>query len=160
MSEENSEEFMIEARGLSKYYGDFIAVEDLNFSIRKGEVVHQENALACVKHAVQVAEDQAGVIINQAFMLFSSGNVQCLVNRGSVPVMNERQEIGREEIEDVMNNARAVSLPADREVVHSIPQHFYVDDQPGVIEPMGMDGAKLASTCWWCMGCATASATP
>ena len=39
MSEENSEEFMIEARGLSKYYGDFIAVEDLNFSIRKGEVV-------------------------------------------------------------------------------------------------------------------------
>jgi ABC-type uncharacterized transport system ATPase subunit len=39
MSEDNSDEFMIEAKGLSKYYGDFIAVEDLTFSIRKGEVV-------------------------------------------------------------------------------------------------------------------------
>jgi len=39
MNEQSKEEFMIEAVGLSKYYGDFIAVEDLNISIRKGEVV-------------------------------------------------------------------------------------------------------------------------
>lgn len=112
--------------------------------VRKGEIVDFDNALACVKHSLQLAEENGRVIINQVHLLVSGGQIQSLVNRGSVPVLNPRREITAEEVEHVMTTARAVSLSAERQVLHTICQHFYVDDQGGVVDPEGMEGSKLA----------------
>lgn len=112
--------------------------------VRKGEVVDFDNALACVKKALQLAEDNGQIIINEVHLVVTGGHIASMVNRGSVPVMNPRREITPKEIEHVMTTARGVSLPPDRHVLHTICQHFRVDDQDGVIHPEGMEGSTLS----------------
>jgi cell division protein FtsA len=112
--------------------------------VRKGEIVDFDNALACVRTALQLAEENGRVIINQVHLVVSGGQIRSLVNRGSVPILNARREITAEEIEHVMATARAVNLPTDRQVLHTICQSFHVDDQERLIDPEGMEGSKLA----------------
>ncbi len=112
--------------------------------VRKGEIVDFDNALACVRHALQLAEENGQVIIHRVHLVVTGGHIASVVNRGSVPVLNARREITSEEIDHVMSTARAVSLPPDRQVLHTICQHFRVDDQDGVIHPEGMEGSKLS----------------
>jgi cell division protein FtsA len=112
--------------------------------VRKGEIIDFDNALACVRTALQNAEERSDVIINQVHLLVSGGDVQGLVNRGSIPVQSPHGEITQEDIDHCMETARAVSVSQDREILHTICQHFYVDGQPGVVNPEGMEGAKLA----------------
>ncbi len=112
--------------------------------VRKGEIVNFDNALACVTNVLEMAEEQARVVINQVHLILSGGHIQCLVNRGNVPVMSADGEITSDDVEQVMEMARAVSLPPDRAVLHTICQHFYVDDQEGVLNPEGISGSKLA----------------
>lgn len=112
--------------------------------VRKGEIVDFDNALACVRTVLEAAETQSGVVIEQVHLLVSGGHIQSLVNRGMVPVQSETREITEEEIDNVMNVARAVNLPTDRQMLHSICQRFYVDGQQGVVNPEGMEGSQLA----------------
>ncbi|HBA84218.1 MAG TPA: cell division protein FtsA [Verrucomicrobia bacterium] len=112
--------------------------------VRKGEIVDFDNALACVRTALHMAEESGRVIINEVHLAMSGGHIKSLVNRGSVPILDPDGEITSEDIAHVMETARAVSLPQDREILHTICQRFYVDDQQGVINPEGMEGSKLA----------------
>ncbi len=112
--------------------------------VRKGEIIDFDNALACVRAALQEAEDKGRVTINQVNLLLSGGHIQSVVNRGTIPVMGEGGEITPEDIEQAKDTARAISLPPDRDILHTIPQHFFVDDQAGVINPEGMVGARLS----------------
>jgi cell division protein FtsA len=113
--------------------------------VRKGEIVDFDNALACVREALQSAEENGRVIINQVHVAVSGGHIMSLVNRGSVPIMNARKEITESDIDRVMATARAVSLSPDRQVLHTICQCFHVDEQEGVIDPEGMEGSKLSA---------------
>ena len=113
--------------------------------VRKGEIIDFDNALTCVRTALQTAEQSSDVIINQVHLLVSGGDVQGLVNRGSVPVMSANGEITQDDIDHCMETARAVSVSQDREVLHTICQHFYVDGQPGVVSPLGMEGIQLSA---------------
>ncbi|MDD2237966.1 MAG: cell division protein FtsA, partial [Kiritimatiellae bacterium] len=110
--------------------------------VRKGEIIHFENALACVKSTLEMAEEQSRVAIHEIHLVVTGGHIQSVINHGNVPV--ESGEISREDIERVMEVGRTLSLPHDRAVLHTINQHFYVDDQPGVIDPVGMEGSKLS----------------
>jgi len=111
--------------------------------VRKGEIVDFDNAMACVRSALQVAEESGHVLIGNVHLVISGGHIKSLINRGSVPIMNSRHEVTGSDVEHVMNTARAVSLPPDRQVLHSICQNFTVDGLEGVIDPVGMEGATL-----------------
>ncbi len=113
--------------------------------VRKGEIVDFDNALACVREALQLAEENGRVTINEVHLVVSGGHISSLVNRGSVPILNSRKEITEADIDHVLETARAVNLAQDRLVLHTISQCFHVDDQPGVIDPDGMEGSKLAA---------------
>ena len=113
--------------------------------VRKGEIVDFDNALACVREALQLAEENGRVIINEVHLVVSGGHISSLVNRGSVPILNSRKEITESDIDHVLETARAVNLAQDRLVLHTISQYFHVDDQQGVIDPDGMEGSKLAA---------------
>ena len=117
--------------------------ECLSRGVRKGEIVHFDNALACVKAVLEMAEEQSQVTINQVHLLVSGGHVQSLVNRGVVPVVGSSGEITQEDVNRATTLAKAVSLPHDREVLHTICQHFFVEGQTGIINPVGMEGQKL-----------------
>jgi len=117
--------------------------EVLSSGVRKSEIVDLDNALACVKEALKLAEQSAQREIFEVHMLFSGGHIDCTVNQGMVNVMGDDQVITDVEIENVMNNARALNLPMERQILHSICQHFYVDDGRPVVNPEGMEGRRL-----------------
>jgi len=112
--------------------------------VRKGEIVDLENAAICVRSALALAEESAQVSIRQVHLALTGAHIQSAVNRGAVPVLDSEGGIGRDDIEQVMEVARAVNLPPDRDILHTICQHFCIDDQQRVTQPEGMEGAKLA----------------
>lgn len=112
--------------------------------VRKGEITDFDNALACVENVLKVAEEQSKVDIHQVHVAVSGGHVEGAISHGTTPIVPPDSEITPDDIETVMESARAVSLPLDRKVLHSIHQQFFVDDQEGVVNPEGMVGAKLS----------------
>lgn len=112
--------------------------------VRKGEITDFDNALSCVREALQQAEENGHLTINQVHLLISGGHICSLINRGAVPVLNDEGEITADEIQRAEEMARAVNLPTDHEILHTIRQHFYVNDGQAVINPEGMEGARLA----------------
>jgi cell division protein FtsA len=64
-------------------------------------------------------------------------------SQGGIALGAKPREIGRDEIRQAVERARAITLPPDRQVLHLLPQEFLLDDQPGVREPLGMVGARL-----------------
>jgi cell division protein FtsA len=64
-------------------------------------------------------------------------------NRGVHPVVSADREISEDDVQDVVKNAKAINLPTENNVVHAIRQHFFVDGQAGVTNPVGMLGSRL-----------------
>jgi len=112
--------------------------------VRKGDIVDFENALASVEQALKLAEETSRVSINQVHVVVTGAHIQGSISRGTTPIIPADSEITTDHIEDVLESARAISLGQDRRVLHSIHQQYYVDDQPGVVNPEGMVGAKLS----------------
>lgn len=112
--------------------------------VRKGEIVDFENAVVCAKAAIAQAEHTSGENVSEIHIVVSGGYIRGTVNTGRVPVLGEDGEIGEDEIEKVMDLASAHTLGSDRDVLHSLPQHYCIDDQELVIRPEGMVGAQLA----------------
>jgi len=112
--------------------------------VRKGEIVDLQNAALCVRSALGAAEETGKVTINQVHVAVSGGHIQALINSGEVPVIDPAGRISRDDVDAVMNVAEALNLPPDREMIHTLCQHFRVDNQVGVIDPEGLVGAKLA----------------
>lgn len=111
--------------------------------IRKSEVFDFENAIACVRVALQNAEENADVNIRSVYLAISGGHIQSTIHRGSVPIIGDSRVIQREDVEHVMEAARAVNLSDEREKLHTICQRFHVDGQQGVVNPVGLEGSRL-----------------
>lgn len=110
--------------------------------ISKGVVVDIDAAADAAKTALSTAEESGEVTIRQVVLAVSGGHVHSDVHRGVVPV-RDRSEIARHDMQAVMNVAKAVNLPTNREVLHTICQHYCIDGQQRVITPEGMEGARL-----------------
>ena len=111
--------------------------------VRKGEIVDFETAMKCVHEAVVDAETKSDVMIRSVYVAVSGSHIQSFNNRGAVTLPEDRDEIDEQDIEDVKINAREVSIPAQNAFLHSIIQHYHVDGQDGVLNPVGMLGEKL-----------------
>jgi len=111
--------------------------------VRKGEIVDMEAASQSIHDAIAEAEDSASVEIHNVYASVTGGHIRCFNNRGSVVVGNDEHGITDEEVRNVLLNAKAVNIPHDHVIVHSIRQHFYVDGQNGITNPVGMLGARL-----------------
>ncbi len=112
--------------------------------VRKGEIIHFDNALSSFRAALEEAEAQSRVNINTAYLTVSGGDIQSLNNRGTLPILGPDYEITRDEIEHVQETARAVRLGPERDVLHTIQRHYYVNDVQRVVDPEGMEGSKLS----------------
>src|SRR6186713_875382 len=111
--------------------------------VRKGEIVDFETAMKCVHEAVVDAEQKSDVMIKSVYIAIAGSHLQSFNNRGCVMVAEDHEEIDEQDIEDVKINAREVSIPAQNAFLHSIIQHYHVDGQDGVLNPIGMLGQKL-----------------
>lgn len=111
--------------------------------VRKGEIVDFDTASKCVREALVDAEEKSDVMIGSVYLGVTGAHVQSFNNRGAVIIPEEREEIDDQDFEDVQANAREVSLPSQNMFLHTILQHYYVDGQDGVLNPIGMLGRKL-----------------
>ncbi len=111
--------------------------------LRKGVVVNLEATVDAIKKAQEEAELMAGVEIDSAFVGISGAHIKSFNSRGVVAVSGKNKEITPEDIERVIDQSKAVSIPPDREIIHIIPQEFVVDEQDGIKDPLGMSGIKL-----------------
>jgi cell division protein FtsA len=109
--------------------------------IRKGVVTNIESITESIIKAVQEAETMAGVDIKAVHIGITGGHICCLSSHGVIAV--KEKEIGQREVENVIDAAKAVSIPFDREMLHVIPVGFSVNGQNGVTDPRGMGGVRL-----------------
>ena len=111
--------------------------------VRKGEIVDFETAMKCVLEALTDAETKSDVMIKGVYVGVTGAHIQSFNNRGCVMLPDDHEEIDEQDIEDVKINAREVSIAAQNAFLHSVIQHYQVDGQQGVLNPVGMLGEKL-----------------
>jgi cell division protein FtsA len=114
--------------------------------LRKGVVVNIEATLRSVSAAIEAAEMMSGREVHACWTGIGGAHIEGLNSRGVVAVTGkgkETREIGQEDIDRVIEAARAVVIPMDRQVLHVIPQTYIVDDQKGIRNPLDMIGVRL-----------------
>jgi cell division protein FtsA len=109
--------------------------------LRKGVVVDIEATVDSIKQAVEEAELMADCEISSVYAGIAGGHIEGFNSHGIVAVKD--REVGSNDVRRVIDAAKAVAIPMDREVIHVIPQEFIIDDQDGIREPLGMSGVRL-----------------
>lgn len=112
-----------------------------SIGLRKGVVVNIESTVTSIKKAIEEAELMAGCEISSVYAGIAGGHITGFNSRGIVAVKGS--EITQLDVNRVIDAARAVAIPMDREVIHVIPQEFIVDEQDGIQNPVGMAGVRL-----------------
>src|SRR5690606_23300037 len=109
--------------------------------LKKGVVVNIESTVQAIRAAVEQAETMAGVDIDSVFAGIAGRHIRGLNKEGVAAIGN--REVGYPDVERVLDQAKAVPLPSDRQVLHVLPQEYIVDEQDGIKEPVGMSGVRL-----------------
>ncbi|MCU0695294.1 MAG: cell division protein FtsA [Myxococcaceae bacterium] len=109
--------------------------------LRKGVVVNIESTVQSIQRAIDEAEAMAGTEITHVYTGIAGGHIKSFGGRGVVALKD--REVRDADIARVIEQAKTVNIPVDREVIHVLPQEFIVDEQSGIKEPLGMTGARL-----------------
>lgn len=123
--------------------------------IRREVVTDIEATTESVRKAVKEAELMAGVTVDRLFTGIAGEHIHARASHGVVAV--GKQEITPGDIDRVHEVARAVPIPADRELLHAIPQEYLVDGQGGIRDPAGMAGTRLEAEVFLVTGAASAA---
>jgi cell division protein FtsA len=111
--------------------------------VRKGEIADTSAAEEDIRQAIVEAEQMADVEIRSVYLGVTGGHLRGFNNRGVHHVASADREIIEDDVQDVIRNAKTINLPADNHVIHAIRQHFLVNGQDGITDPVGMVGARV-----------------
>lgn len=109
--------------------------------LKKGVVVNIEATVQSIQRAVEEAELMAGCEIHSAYTGIAGSHIRSLNSHGIVAIQNN--EVDYDDVERVIDAAKAVAIPADQKILHILPQEFIIDNQDGIKEPIGMSGVRL-----------------
>ncbi|MGZ3699446.1 MAG: cell division protein FtsA [Bdellovibrionota bacterium] len=109
--------------------------------LRKGVVINIESTVESITKAVEEAELMAGVEISTVYTGIAGGHIKSFNSTGIVAVKDK--EITEHDVQRVIDAAKAVAIPLDREVIHIIPQEYMINEQDGIRDPIGMSGVRL-----------------
>jgi cell division protein FtsA len=112
-----------------------------SYGLRKGVVVNVDATVESINKAAEEAELMAGCEIHHVFAGIAGGHIRGVNSRGIVSVKG--REVSNLDVRRVVEQARTVPMPVDREVIHILPQDFKVDDQEGIMDPLGINGVRL-----------------
>jgi cell division protein FtsA len=112
-----------------------------SIGLRKGVVVNIESTVESIQKAIEEAELMAGCEISSVYAGIAGGHITGFNSRGIVAIKGA--EVTQQDVDRVIDAARAVAIPMDREVIHVIPQEFIIDEQGGIQNPVGMSGVRL-----------------
>ncbi|MCK5533831.1 cell division protein FtsA [bacterium] len=111
--------------------------------LKGGVVVNIEETVNSITKAVEIAEAMAGDVVRSVYVNIKGGHVESFNRSGAISISRADKEILPEDVNLVMESAKAIQIAADREIIHTIPQVFIVDKQRGVPDPIGMEGSHL-----------------
>lgn len=109
--------------------------------LRKGVVINIDSTVQSIRKAIEEAELMAGCEIKTVFAGIAGGHIKGINSQGVIAIKN--REVSPEDVKRVIEAAKAIAIPMDREVIHILPQEFIIDDQDGIREPLGMSGVRL-----------------
>ncbi len=109
--------------------------------LRRGVVVNIEKTVQCIKKSLEDAELMAGCDIRTVYAGIAGSHIQGFNSHGVIAVKGG--EVTQRDVDRVIEAAKAIAIPMDREVLHTLPQEFIVDDQRGITDPLGMAGVRL-----------------
>lgn len=111
--------------------------------LRRGVVINIEKTIESIKKSVQQAELMAGYKIERAYAGIAGDHIRSINSKGVIAVSGEGKIIDQRDVDRVIDAAKAIALPMDRQIVHILPQEYIVDDQDGIKNPVGMAGTRL-----------------
>lgn len=111
--------------------------------LKRGVVINLEKTVESITKAVEDAELMAGIKVNSVFAGIAGDHIRSINSRGVIAISRSGHEIVPSDVERVINAAKTVALPMDREIIHVLPQEYTVDDQSGIKDPIGMSGVRL-----------------
>lgn len=109
--------------------------------LRRGVVVNIESTVESIRQAVEEAERMAGCDIGTVYVGIAGSHIKGFNSHGLIAI--KHPEIRQDDIDRVVDAARAVPIPPDQEIIHVLPQEFMVDGQPDIQDPIGMTGVRL-----------------
>ena len=109
--------------------------------LKKGVVVNIESTVQSIQRAVEEAELMAGCQIHSVFTGIAGSHINSFNSHGIVAIKDK--EVGTNDVDRVIEAARALAIPADQKVLHILPQEYIIDKQEGIREPVGMCGVRL-----------------
>jgi cell division protein FtsA len=110
---------------------------------RKGQIVNLDLAVSSIRRAVEEAETIVGVPVESALIGVAGNHVRGVNSRGGVTVGAKPRDIQRDDVRRAIEAARGITLPEDREVLHVLPQEFFLDAQDNIRDAIGMVGQRL-----------------
>jgi cell division protein FtsA len=113
--------------------------------LKKGVVVNIDATVRAIKAAIEQAETMSGVKINTVYAGIAGSHVTGMNKEGVAAIAN--REVAASDVERVLEQAKAIPLPGDRQVLHVLPQEYIVDGHDGIPEPIGMSGVRLEARC-------------
>ena len=111
--------------------------------LKKGVVVNIEATVTAIERAVQEVELMAGCQVHSVYAGIAGNHIKSMNSEGIVAICDG--EVGRPDLERVVEAAQAQAIPADQEILHVLPQEYVIDNQGGVREPLGMSGVRLVA---------------
>ena len=123
--------------------------------LRKGVVINIESTVNSIREAVKEAELMAGCEVTHVYAGIAGGHIKGFNSHGIVAVKDS--EVTETDISRVIDAARAIAIPLDREVIHILPQEYIIDEQDGIREPLGMSGVRLEAKVHMVTGAVTSA---
>ncbi|MEA1939458.1 MAG: cell division protein FtsA [Candidatus Caldatribacteriota bacterium] len=128
------EDDQIEIVGIGKYPSS---------GIKKGVIVDLDQAIQSIKQSVESSERMSGIRIDSAFVSIAGNHIASFNSKGVIAIPNDSPEISESDINKVIEAAKAGVVSSERELIHALSQEFIVDGQSGIMDPLGMSGARL-----------------
>ncbi|MGZ0049982.1 cell division protein FtsA [Brevibacillus gelatini] len=111
--------------------------------IKKGVIVDIDQTVHAIREAVDHAERMVGVSIEEVYVGITGNHIELHETQGVVAVSSEDREIREEDIQRVIQAAKVVAIPPDREIIEVVPKEYIVDGQGSIKDPRGMIGVRL-----------------
>ena len=111
--------------------------------LRRGVVININQTVESIQRAVEEAELMAGQPITKVYAGIAGDHIRSINSTGVISITNEDKIVTEHDVQRVLETAKAIALPMDREVLHVLPQEYSVDSQSGIKDPVGMSCTRL-----------------
>ena len=118
-------------------------IQELSLGVRKGVVIDVSSAAKTISSLVEKAEQDCGIKIERVYANIGGSHIYSVFSKGLVSVSRADRKISEEDVERVLQAAKTLPLPSNKEILQTFPKEYIVDGGGGVKEPVGMEGVRL-----------------